>query len=293
MDLLIRPARPGDRPAVFAIAAQIWEGHDYLPDVWEGWLHDPTGPLFVAVLDDIPIAVAKITLQSPTEAWLAGMRVDPAYRGRGVAAAVTVRQLQWLEERHVPIARLSTGHDNLPIHHLAGELGFRRIVAGDHWSRDLAQPAVGMSRILTPDEEPVAWELIARSSFLQVTQGLYGVGWTWMRWDRSRLQGHLARGEVWGWGTAPDALAIVVHRSARVPRYVSLVAGEREAGLALVCALGTVPRLVVEDADQPPQLRLAVLEGATDTAWIAERAGLAAGDYAMWLFERNSREVQR
>lgn len=307
MDLVIRPARPEDREAVFAIAAQIWEGHDYLPEVWEEWLHDPAGPMVVAVFAQVPVAVAKITLQSPTEAWLAGMRVDPAHRGRGLARAVTVHLLRWLDERGVPIARFSTGGDNEPIHHIAAQLGFERLTAVDHRRRELeqrlpgaavgeqgtggAQPSWAYPRVLTPDEEPAAWELAARSSFLRATHGLYGVGWTWMRFQRSYLQRHLARGEVWGWGPDPAALAIVIHRSAHVPRYVSLVAGAREAGLALLRALAAAPCPVEQVAEEPPQLRMAVPEGDPESTWLAEQAGLAAGDHAMWLLQRDSREA--
>jgi GNAT superfamily N-acetyltransferase len=308
-DLLIRPARSEDRDPVMAIAAQIWEGHDYLPEVWESWLHDPAGPMIVAVLAGVPAAVAKITLQSPTEAWLAGMRVDPAQRGRGLASAMTAYLLRWLDERHIPIARFSTSGDNTPIHHIAAQLGFQRITAVDHKHRGLepglhgpaatgprfgkrAQPAES-PRLLTPDEEAIAWEMVTHSTLLRATQGLYGVGWTWMRFRRSDLQKHLARGEVSGWGPGPAALAIAVHRSARVPRYVSLVTGARDAGLALLRTLGTVPHLVVEDPASPPQLRMPVPEGDPDSAWMAEQAGLAAGDFAMWLFQRDAREVRQ
>lgn len=304
MDLVIRSARPKDRAPILAIAAQIWEGHDYLPRVWERWLHDPAGPMVVAVLAGVPVAVAKTTLQSPTEAWLAGIRVDPAHRGRGIAKAVTAFQLRWLEARHIPIARFSTAGENEAIHYIAAEMGFQRVAAVDHWRRELEAGAAGVAvvgrqagqrtqsgipRLLTMDEEPVAWELAKNSPLFRATQGLYGVGWTWRRFRRVDLQQHLARGEVWGWGPDPAALAIVVHRSARVPRYVSLVTGAREAGLALLRALRTVPHLVVEDLDSPPQLRMAVLEEDAESTWLAAQAGLAPGEFAMWLFERDAR----
>jgi hypothetical protein len=37
----IRPAQAADKPAVETLCAQIWEGEDYVPQVWDTWLADP------------------------------------------------------------------------------------------------------------------------------------------------------------------------------------------------------------------------------------------------------------
>jgi hypothetical protein len=48
----LRPVRPGDRAAVEAIAAQVWDGEDYLPQVFDDWLADPEGLFCAATIHD-------------------------------------------------------------------------------------------------------------------------------------------------------------------------------------------------------------------------------------------------
>lgn len=97
--LEIRSAQPTDRDAILAFCARIWEGHDYLPQVWDEWLNDAQGLLLVALLEGVPIAVARADLSLPHEAWLEGMRVDPAHRQEGVATALFQAQLEEVARR--------------------------------------------------------------------------------------------------------------------------------------------------------------------------------------------------
>lgn len=290
MTLEMRSARPGDREVVLDFCAQIWEGHDYLPRIWEDWLHDPAGPLLVALWDGRPVAVDKITLHSPHEAWLGGMRVDPACRGRGIAHALTGYCLRWLEARHVPVARYTTASDNEPIHRISAHFGFRRVAVVRRFVCPLQEGMPrAVPRVLTPDEEALAWNAMSGSAFLVSTAGLFGQGWTWWRFTRERLRAHIRRGEVLAWGEGrPLALAIVIPHTGPTFLRLEMLVGPREAGLAMLQALCCVPQLAPDDPEHPPHLRLTVPEGVPGLDWIVEQAGLEPRwDRAMWLFERD------
>src|SRR5947207_9069294 len=71
----IRPARPEDREAVLAFCEQTWEWGDYIEYVWDEWLHDSKGILFVATIDGKSVAVSHLQMLNETDAWLEGMRV--------------------------------------------------------------------------------------------------------------------------------------------------------------------------------------------------------------------------
>jgi len=45
--LVCRPALPKDTPDVLELTRTIWDGHDYLPAVWDDWLRDYDGMLAV------------------------------------------------------------------------------------------------------------------------------------------------------------------------------------------------------------------------------------------------------
>jgi GNAT superfamily N-acetyltransferase len=109
---VIRPAQPEDRDAVLAFCAHTWEWGDYIEYVWDEWLHDPQGQLFVATIDGQPVGVAHLRMLSTTEAWLEGMRIDPAYRRQGLATALDNAMLAEAMKRGATIARLTTESTN-------------------------------------------------------------------------------------------------------------------------------------------------------------------------------------
>src|SRR5256885_13713219 len=87
--LAVRAARQEDREAVLAFCAATWEWGDYIEDVWDRWLNDPKGSLFVATLDGQPVGISHMQMLTPTDAWLEGLRVDPDYRQQGIAKALS------------------------------------------------------------------------------------------------------------------------------------------------------------------------------------------------------------
>lgn len=110
--LEVRPAREEDREAVLAFCQQTWEWGDYIEDVWEEWLHEENGALLVALIDGQPVGVANIRMLNAEEAWMEGMRVDPAFRQRGVASALFDAQLDEAKRRGASTARLITEASN-------------------------------------------------------------------------------------------------------------------------------------------------------------------------------------
>ncbi len=124
----IRPARPEDREAVLAFSAHTWEWGDYIEYVWDEWLHDPQGMLFVATSDGQPVGVAHMRMLTKTEAWLEGMRIDPAFRRQGIGSALYDAQLAEAMRRGATIARLITESTNTAAIRIL-ERGFMRRVA--------------------------------------------------------------------------------------------------------------------------------------------------------------------
>lgn len=129
----VRPARAEDREAVLAFCAHTWSGGDYIEDVWEEWLHDERGALLVAVSQDRPIGLIHVGLSSDDEAWLEGIRVEPAERRRGVGRVLVSRALVAARERGAKVARLVTDHDNTASQGLIGGFGFKRVAEVIHY----------------------------------------------------------------------------------------------------------------------------------------------------------------
>src|SRR5258705_7563062 len=64
---------------------------------------------------------------SADEAWLEGIRVDPAVRRQGVGRVLTSRGLVAARERGAAVARLFTTWDNVSAQAMFGAFGFTRI----------------------------------------------------------------------------------------------------------------------------------------------------------------------
>lgn len=125
----IRPARAGDREAVSAISAQIWDGDDYVPKVFDKWLGDSTGEFSLVCVDGEVAGFGKLTMLNAEDAWLEGLRMGKNHRGLGLAKSLTKYYVNLCRERGVNSLRLSTFVENHESLHIIETHGFRRIAS--------------------------------------------------------------------------------------------------------------------------------------------------------------------
>ena len=182
--LIIRTARRSDREAVVSFSSRIWQGHDYLPRVWDQWLEEPFGALLVAELAGQPVGTDKITLLAPGEVWLEGLRVDPLHRGKGIAHALNEKAMQIIAGLKPTTVRFGTVSDNQASRHLGETLGFRLIfqcqrMLAEALEGDLPSGLLGRDRDV--DEIMV---FLDHSSNFKRTKGQFAWGWTFKVLDR-------------------------------------------------------------------------------------------------------------
>ena len=192
--LIIRPARRLDRKAVVAFSAQIWEGHDYLPRVWDRWMEDPFGAFLVAELNGKAVGTGKITVLSPGEVWLEGLRVDPRHRGQGIARALNERAMEIVMELRPSTVRFSTVFDNLASRHMGEEVGFRFLLQCQRMVAQAqagAQPPEALADMGDVDDILV---FLDKSANFRRTNRLFAWGWIFKRLDRPFLERVVAGG---------------------------------------------------------------------------------------------------
>ncbi len=186
--VIIRKARSSDKKAVVAFCAQIWEGWDYLPRVWDQWLEDPFGAFLVAEMDGRAVGTNKITLLGPGEVWLEGLRVNPLYRGKGLAHALNERAMKIIAELSPTVVRYGTVYDNWTSRHLGEGMGFWLIF---RCQRMLAEALEGhlSAQLLgrVGDVDDIMAYLDRSMSFKQM-KGQFAWGWTFKNLDRPFLE---------------------------------------------------------------------------------------------------------
>jgi GNAT superfamily N-acetyltransferase len=304
--LQIRPARPEDREAVFAMVATVWDGNDYIPLVWEEWLGDPSGPLLVGEQDGRPAALAKLTGLGAGQDWFEGLRVAPEQRGRGLARTMLGHCIELSRRRGSRVLRYCTSILNTTMHRVADDFGFRLCYLGQWYA---AEPLAADEGRKTQDEETPAnnrgpaaevagfsdqasrdmleavgvgrlAELRAQlegSALLRLTGGLYNYGWLAQELTEERLRGHLERGEV---RALPGGRAwVIAPPSERGGWWVAHAEGDPSELAQIFTALRRTPT--------PPDTAAVRLHLPPGTPWLPALAGagIARGEHDQHIYE--------
>lgn len=173
--VLCRPALESDHPDIAEFCKGIWEGGDYVPEVWHDWLKDPHGLLATAEQDGRAIGCAKLTRLADGQWWLEGFRVDPQKQGLKIGSRLHDYVTDWWGEHCGGAVRLMTSAKNVAVHHLCERTGFVKTheVCG-YEALPLNEPVEGISPVTDTQE---AAEFALASETLHLTGHRVDLGW--------------------------------------------------------------------------------------------------------------------
>ncbi len=165
---MIREARREDRSEVEEIGRLTWEGHDYLPLVFDSWLED--GHFYVVEEDGKVVATAKLTLLPCGVGWMEGLRVHPSYRGRGLARELHEFLVSLGREMYsrgeLESLMYATYIKNEASIHLGESTGFRVIKRFYHLSKKPERVKTELRKVepKLPDVEPlpIGWKFLKK-----------------------------------------------------------------------------------------------------------------------------------
>ena len=83
MVMILRKAKPEDKPKVFEVEAKSMPSLQYLPHLFDEWTSEKHGDLSVVELDGEVIGVGKYTSMPDGSAWIEALRVTPEKQGLG------------------------------------------------------------------------------------------------------------------------------------------------------------------------------------------------------------------
>lgn len=249
---IIRPALPSDRAAIVEFCRGTWGPgtEDYIERVIDDWLSREDGLLAVAEVDGRAAACSYVRLLSPREAFLAGMRVDPAHRRGGLALALTEYCARYAAARGRPVARVIIGWNNAAALAAIQRAGFERSAAMTLWERPVEDPPPAGSdvRATAPPAPLPAWppgalwaigwmvrELTADDVAERARAGLarfHAGGFALLRHAEEHLWLAWLSGDA-GARAALAAAALAAARAAGLPRCRALLASDPAADEAL------------------------------------------------------------
>jgi len=202
--VLCRPALPKDTADVMELTRTIWDGNDYVPQVWEKWLADPDGLLAIAEYGEKVVGLAKLTRLEAQEWWLEGLRVHPEFEGRGIASHLNDYLLAYWEQHCQGVIRLATGSHRLKVHHLCERNGFQRVAEFAPFSAPIMEPfspdeQVTIFRPLQETEIQEALKFIQPNPLTGRAAGLMNLGWQWAQPSARFLLQTIQRDRAWWW----------------------------------------------------------------------------------------------
>lgn len=167
--MTIRPVRPGDRKRVFEITRDIWDGHDYVPRVFDAWVSD-AGAAFQAIeVEGVVVGLQRLRPYSSGLIWYEGLRVASTHRRQGLARMMLQSAVAEAREQSFREMRLATG--NPAAAGLFEEFGFERI-QDDRWWKGGRIEGGESARMPEPAEAEKLWPGIATSPGIELWGGV-------------------------------------------------------------------------------------------------------------------------
>lgn len=190
MSVEFRTARPEDHAPIAAFTQDTFHWGDYVADRFLHWLDDEATEVFVAADDGVAVGIVRVELLTPQEAFLASARVDPQYRGRGVAGTLNDRCMSWAADQGALVGRLAVEEWNEPARRQVAKLGFRSVSSWNfsHLTPDESTPSnsTGLEAADESEAESAfgAW---AMGGLARAAHELFQRDWTWRKMAISDL----------------------------------------------------------------------------------------------------------
>ena len=185
----MRKARSSDREAVFRFCEKTWSWGDYVPKVWDKWLKERNGGVFVATINGVPVGISHLSVDKPGEVWLSAARTDPNYRRMGVATVITKKCLEYAKKKGAKLARLVTGSNNKAAQAVVEKLGFRQIAEFvEMVAENVTKERSKGLRFAEKDRTKEIWNYLQRSETYGKAAGLYTVLFHWFTLDKEALK---------------------------------------------------------------------------------------------------------
>ena len=168
-DLTLRPMRAADRERVMEISRDIWDGHDYIPRVFDDWLADAGASFQAAELDGVVVGMHRLRPYAFGLVWYEGLRVATSHRRQGLARAMLASAVAEAKEQGFHEMRLGTA--NADAIRLFEAAGFQRLVDA-RWWRGQRVEGGEPARMPDPSEAGKLWPGIEKSPGIELYHGV-------------------------------------------------------------------------------------------------------------------------
>ena len=119
--MVIRAAKPSDKPHILKFCKNTFLWGDYIKDVWDHWLSE--GNLLV-IEKDIPIGVCHGKF-SKNQIWIEGIRINSKFRRQRLASNLIIHLESLALQKKIPLSLMLIDTQNSPSLLMAQNLGYK------------------------------------------------------------------------------------------------------------------------------------------------------------------------
>jgi GNAT superfamily N-acetyltransferase len=151
------------------ICKDVWNGHDYMPRVFDDWVADAGSTFQAAELDGVVVGLQRLRPYAPGLVWYEGLRVASTHRRHGIARAMLAAVIVQAKDQGFQEMRLATG--NLGAANLFESAGFSRLVDARWWRGTRIE---GGEPARMPDQPDAVrlWPAVAKSPGIELYHGI-------------------------------------------------------------------------------------------------------------------------
>ncbi|MBN2259369.1 MAG: GNAT family N-acetyltransferase [Clostridiales bacterium] len=134
---MFRKMRLGDKDEVLEIIKDIWDGTDYIGNIFDEWVNDSKGEFTCLEIDGFIVGMSKMSHIDDDVVWFEGIRVGKNYRNNGYGIKLSEYQIEKAKEKGYKKAQLATYRLNESVG-IVEKLGFKRIQEFKYHEIDMA-----------------------------------------------------------------------------------------------------------------------------------------------------------
>jgi N-acetylglutamate synthase-like GNAT family acetyltransferase len=198
--LNFRAARNSDKDRVIEISSKVWNGHDYVPKVYEKWMGDNKGEFTIAEKDGEIIGFARYSKVNDSEIWLEGIRMDEKYRNNGFATELTEYYIEKARNENAKVLRLSSYIGSVESMRISEKTGFKKDGCFSYCYKDIDKEtqAKPSSHVINLMSTATAWHFATKSSYFMMANGYISYGWRFKKLDYELMDQLVRNKQVYG-----------------------------------------------------------------------------------------------
>ena len=168
-ELTLRPVRPADRDRVVEMTSDIWDGDDYIADVFDEWVADASAAFQAMEVDGVVVGLQRLRPYAPGLVWYEGLRVATSHQRQGIARAMLDSAIVEAREQGSAEIRLATFNEIAG--HLFESAGFRPLMSIRWWQAPRVEGGEPADIPDAADAERL-WKMVGSSPGIELYNGI-------------------------------------------------------------------------------------------------------------------------